>query len=88
VAFKGVSVVISDRPCVLDPMKIKGPAFAVEAEGCTACQMCMNLGCPSITWTDALFDGHHKVKIDAGTCIGCTLCAQICPTDCIRPHVQ
>jgi len=88
VAFKGVSVVISDRPCVLDPMKIKGPPLAVEADGCTACQSCMNLGCPSITWTDELFDGHHKVKIDAGTCIGCTLCAQICPSDCIRPHAQ
>ncbi len=88
VAFKGVSVVISDRPCVLDPMKIKGPPLAVEPEGCTACQMCMNLGCPSITWTDELFDGHHKVTINTGTCIGCTLCAQICPSDCIRPHVQ
>ncbi len=88
VAFKGVSVVISDRPCVLDPMKIKGPALAVEAEGCTACQSCMNLGCPSITWTDDMYDGHHKVKIDVTTCIGCTLCAQICPSDCIRPHVQ
>jgi indolepyruvate ferredoxin oxidoreductase alpha subunit len=88
VAYKGVSVVISDRPCVLDPVKIKGPAFEVRADGCTACQMCMNLGCPSITWSDDLYDGHHKVKINAETCIGCTLCAQICPTDCIRPNVH
>ncbi len=80
--------VISDRPCVLNPVKIKGPPHAVEAEGCTACQMRMNLGCPAITWTDDLFDGHRKVKIDADTCIGCTLCAHICPTDCIRPRVQ
>lgn len=83
--FKGVSVVISDRPCVLDPIKIKGPSLEVKSSGCTACQACMNLGCPSISWSDEWLDGHHKVKIDSLTCIGCTLCAQICPSDCIRP---
>lgn len=88
VAYKGVSVIISDRPCVLDPMKIRGPAFQVRLEGCTGCQNCMNLGCPSITWADEIIDGHHKVKIDSATCIGCTLCVQICPSDCIRPAVQ
>jgi indolepyruvate ferredoxin oxidoreductase alpha subunit len=88
VAYKGVSVVISDRPCVLDPMKIRGPAFQVRLDGCTGCQSCMNLGCPSITWADEIIDGHHKVKIDSATCIGCTLCVQICPSDCIRPAVQ
>ncbi len=88
VAYKGVSVVISDRPCVLDPIKIKGPPLEVCAEGCTACQMCMNLGCPSLLWSDEMFDGHHKVRINAETCIGCTLCAQICPSDCIQPVAQ
>lgn len=82
--FKGVSVVISDRPCVLDPLKIKGPALEVRSEGCTACQACMNLGCPAISWSDEWFDGHHKVKIDPQGCMGCTLCAQICPTDSIQ----
>ncbi len=85
---KGVSVVISDRPCVLDPIKIRGTPLAVELKGCVACQACMNLGCPSITWADQLYDGHHKVKIDAATCIGCTLCAQLCPSDCIQPVAQ
>jgi indolepyruvate ferredoxin oxidoreductase alpha subunit len=88
VAYRGVSVVISDRPCVLDPVKIRGPVFEVRQDGCTGCQMCMNLGCPSITWSDEMIDGHHKVKIDSATCIGCTLCVQICPSDCIRPPVQ
>lgn len=85
VGHKGVSVVISDRPCVLDPVRIKGPALHVDAAGCTACQMCMNLGCPAIAWSDEMYDGHHKVTIDPVLCIGCTLCAQICPSDCIRP---
>ncbi len=85
VEHKGVSVVISDRPCVLDPVKIRGRAMQVRAENCTACQTCMNLGCPAISWSDEWHDGHHKVRIDADSCIGCTLCSQVCPADCIQP---
>lgn len=88
IIHKGVSVVISSRPCVLDPVKIKGTPLAVRTAGCVACQSCMNLGCPSITWTDALYEGRHKVKIDPTTCIGCTLCAQVCPSDCIHVVTQ
>ncbi len=88
IMFKGVSVVISARPCVLDPVKIKGTPLAVTAAGCVACQACMNLGCPSLTWTEEMVEGHHKVKIDPSTCIGCTLCAQVCPSDCIQPVLQ
>lgn len=84
-AFKGVAVVISDRPCVLDPVRIKGPALQVDTAGCTACQSCMNLGCPALGWSAEMLDGHHKVRINEELCIGCTLCAQICPSDCIRP---
>jgi len=83
--FKGVSLVIANRPCVLDPVRIKGPAMAVKDEGCVACQSCMNLGCPALTWSDAMVDGHHKVQVDPELCIGCSLCAQLCPTGCIQP---
>lgn len=82
--YKGVAVVICDRPCVLDPVRIKGPALEVRADGCTGCQACMNLGCPALLWSEEMVDGHHKVRIDPGLCIGCTLCAQICPSDCIQ----
>ncbi len=81
IEHRGPSVVISNRPCVLDPVKIRGPALTVKQEACTACQSCMNLGCPAITWSDGLFEGRHRVKIIPESCIGCTLCAQVCPTD-------
>lgn len=88
VAHKGVSVVISDRPCVLDPVKIKGPAMEVEQESCIACQACMNLGCPALTWSEEWHEGRHKVKIDPDACIGCSLCAQLCTSHSIKPIVE
>ncbi|MBI3376671.1 MAG: indolepyruvate ferredoxin oxidoreductase subunit alpha [Betaproteobacteria bacterium] len=87
VAHKGVSVIISNRPCVLDPVKIKGPPLEVVAKDCNACQSCMNLGCPALTWSEQWYEGRHKVKIDASLCIGCTLCAQVCAMDCIKMPV-
>ncbi|MGC9418668.1 MAG: indolepyruvate ferredoxin oxidoreductase subunit alpha [Rhodovulum sp.] len=83
--YRGVSVVISDRPCVLDPVRIKGPAMEVEQESCIACQACMNLGCPALTWSEGWHEGRHKVQIDAEACIGCSLCAQLCTSHSIRP---
>ena len=83
VEFKGVSVVISERPCVLDPVKIRGETMMVRSEHCTACQACMNLGCPALVWSDDWHDGHHKVRINPDSCIGCSMCAQVCSTNSI-----
>ncbi len=85
IAHRGVSVIISNRPCVLDPVKIKGPPLHVVNEHCNACQSCMNLGCPALTWAEDTFEGRHKVQIDQTLCIGCTLCAQVCTVDSIKP---
>ncbi len=85
IMHKGVSVVISERPCVLDPVKIKGAPLAVAEDGCVACQSCMNLGCPALIWSDSALRGPAQGAIDAAACIGCTLCAQVCPSDCIQP---
>ena len=71
-----------------DPTKIKGEPVQVRAEKCTACQSCMNLGCPAITWSDEMYDGQHKVQIDPVNCIGCSICTQVCPVDGIRPVVN
>ncbi len=78
-AHVGPSVVITNRPCVEAPVKIRDRAFTVVAEDCTACQACLTAGCPSIVWSDELFEGRRKVIIDTVTCTGCTLCVQLCP---------
>ncbi|HEC09618.1 MAG TPA: indolepyruvate ferredoxin oxidoreductase subunit alpha [Acidimicrobiales bacterium] len=84
-ATGGPSVVITNRPCVESPTKVRDRAYEVIADACTACQACMTIGCPSIVWTDEFAEGRRKVRIDTLTCTGCTLCAQICTPLAIVP---
>ncbi len=84
-AHRGPSVVITYRPCVEAPIRVKDRPYRVDPEACTACQLCMNLGCPAIVWTAETFEGRRKVTIDTTVCTGCTLCAQLCPPRAILP---
>jgi indolepyruvate ferredoxin oxidoreductase alpha subunit len=78
-AFDGPAVIITDRPCVLFPRKLGADGiYEVDEELCNACQQCLKLGCPSLHHTDAVHRKRHKVEIDASTCTGCSLCAQLC----------
>lgn len=84
-AHLGPSVVITNRPCVEAPIKVRDLPYTVISDACTACQACMTAGCPSIIWSDETFEGRRKVVIDPVTCTGCTLCAQMCPPLAIVP---
>jgi indolepyruvate ferredoxin oxidoreductase alpha subunit len=78
-AYDGPAVLITNRPCVLFPRKLGADGvYEVDEELCNACQQCMKLGCPSLHHTDAVYRKRHKVEIDANTCTGCSLCAQLC----------
>jgi indolepyruvate ferredoxin oxidoreductase alpha subunit len=85
ITYDGVSVVITNRPCVVSPKIIRMTPYTVAARECNACQVCMNLGCPAIIWTEEMHEGQHKVKIDAISCMGCAVCALLCPTNAILP---
>jgi indolepyruvate ferredoxin oxidoreductase alpha subunit len=85
IAHPGVAVVITNRPCVEAPAKVRDHPFTVVEPRCTGCQACMNLGCPSIVWTTSWHEGRRRVRIDAGTCTGCTVCAQVCVPAAIVP---
>ncbi|MDR7532593.1 MAG: indolepyruvate ferredoxin oxidoreductase subunit alpha, partial [Armatimonadota bacterium] len=78
-SYPGVSVVITNRPCVESPVKIRTRPLAVVPDACTACQACMALGCPAIAWIPQWYEGRPKVGIDASLCMGCTVCSQLCP---------
>ncbi len=85
-ARRGPAVVITNRPCVEAPVKIRDHPFEVIDERCIACQLCMNLDCPSLLWTEATWhEDRRRVAIDADTCTGCTVCAQLCPAGAIVP---
>jgi indolepyruvate ferredoxin oxidoreductase, alpha subunit len=89
--FDGPAVVISEGPCVLIPEeKAKSKvAFQVVAEECIACAVCFHIGCPAILESTETYRAteHQKARpkatIDTKLCVGCTLCAVICPPECI-----
>jgi len=80
--YKGVSVIISQEPCALYAKSLnllKPRAFKVS-DKCVDHRDCINtIACPSFYLEDG------KVKIDADTCVGCAVCAQICPENAITP---
>jgi indolepyruvate ferredoxin oxidoreductase alpha subunit len=80
VAAPGVSVVITNRPCVEAPVKVRDHPLSV-LERCIACQELHEPQVPvhHVDRRDAR--GRRKVQIDAITCTGCTVCAQTCPAE-------
>jgi indolepyruvate ferredoxin oxidoreductase alpha subunit len=85
---RGVSVIITNRPCVEAPVKSRGRVYTVAADRCDGCQLCMSLGCPAIIW-DTRCDAQRRiVRIDPDLCSGCTVCAQMCPRSAIHAAAQ
>ncbi len=80
--FNGVSVVISQETCTLyakSLKKLKPRAFMVS-ERCKNHRDCLNsIACPAFYLDD------ERVKIDPDACVGCAVCAQICPENAIVP---
>jgi indolepyruvate ferredoxin oxidoreductase, alpha subunit len=75
--YDGPSVIISKAPCVLlNTRMVSGKALRVDEEKCTGCKVCISLGCPAIEFRD------EKAHIN-GVCVGCNVCAEICPEDAI-----
>jgi indolepyruvate ferredoxin oxidoreductase alpha subunit len=80
------SVIITNRPCMLFPNKIKDNPYQVLAEKCTACGACFRVGCPAIYGSGKTNQkGKPIPEIDPVMCTGCSICAQVCPVDAIVP---
>jgi indolepyruvate ferredoxin oxidoreductase alpha subunit len=80
----GPSVIVTRRPCVLMPKRIMDEPYVVDLELCNGCSACFRISCPAIAAaTETNERGHAKAMIDETMCTGCTLCAQICPTEAI-----
>ena len=76
------AVIINQGRCILlDWKKLDIVPFRVDPEKCTACGICLRVGCPAISKDPKT----GKAVIDELLCAGnyCTVCAQVCPFDAI-----
>jgi len=77
--YDGVSVVISQEPCTLINKNRKKRPFMVT-DKCKNHRICISeLACP------AFYIENNFVKINPAQCVGCAVCAQICPENAIIP---
>lgn len=82
--YDGISVVISQEYCPLFARSIgqlkKARPFYVNQDKCKNHRTCINkLACP------AMYLEAERVMIDKTLCIGCSVCAQVCPENAILP---
>ena len=74
---EGVSAIIFRSPCIaiVKPRK----ALVVDQDKCIGCRRCVReIGCPGIVNSE-----EGRVRIDPALCVGCGLCAGICPIKAI-----
>jgi len=81
-AFDGLAVIISKCPCPLELKKQKQLVIrevAVDQEKCNKCYNCVKtIACP------ALIKKEGMITTDPTQCIGCGMCANVCPVKAIE----
>jgi indolepyruvate ferredoxin oxidoreductase alpha subunit len=83
-----MSVIISRHACALVELREKRKQgqsitpYRVDSSTCIKCHTCASgFGCPAII----IGDDDYPV-IDLHLCVGCSVCAQLCPTESIHVH--
>ena len=79
---EGISIVITTRPCALK-YKIKETPFRVDPNVCISCKTCIRTGCPPLRMKQYEGIDKEKSSIDVTQCVGCSICAQVCPVNAI-----
>lgn len=82
------SVIITRWPCALKKFSIEDnnefkeafvEKFEIDQEICIGCKKCIKTGCPAISYDK----NKKKSKINFIQCVGCGVCAQVCPVEAI-----
>lgn len=83
IEHEGLSVIIATGPCALQ-YRMRHPHFYVDADICISCRSCIRTNCPPLLMRK--YEGHDKLKssIDPDMCVGCSICAQVCPVNAIK----
>lgn len=72
------SLIITKRPCALiKRYDLTTDPFVIDQDKCTSCKICLNIGCPAISFKD------NKMEINQILCVGCGLCSKVCNFDAI-----
>ena len=82
---KGTSVVISKQECIITARRrgIKLTPFSVDRDECRGCKACIKFGCPAIEFDPPESDGEKGHSRVGSLCVGCGVCAQVCPFNAI-----
>ena len=90
---KEASVIITRWPCALkkfspqDIEEFNNPfkdRCTVVEDLCIGCKKCTKTGCPAISYNKE----NKKAIIDKNQCLGCEVCAQVCPKEAIIKEVK
>lgn len=79
------TVIITKWPCVLKKFSAQDKRdydltpkkCEIDQDKCKKCKICVGVGCPAI-------HSGEQIKIDATSCVGCSVCMQVCPFDAIK----
>jgi indolepyruvate ferredoxin oxidoreductase alpha subunit len=82
---KGTSVVISKQECIITARRrgIKLTPFCVDRDECRGCKACIKFGCPAIEFDPPEAEGEKGHSRIGNLCVGCGVCAQVCPFNAI-----
>ncbi len=85
--FDGPSVAVLYSECRLQfwrKQKNRKSTTQVNQDTCNGCKICLQLGCPAITFDAAA----KKAGVDAEQCTDCGLCHQVCPRHSFEGEVR